>query len=34
MSSFNPKEKNDWMQLFTLLGVVANAVLAFIFGGN
>lgn len=31
--SFNPKEKKDWMSLFTLLGVIANAVLQFVFGG-
>lgn len=33
MTDFNPKQKNDWVALITLLGVIANAVLQFVFGG-
>lgn len=32
MSDFNPKQKTDWVKLITLIGVIADAVLTFIFG--
>ena len=29
--NFDPKQKKDWVALLTLIGVIANAILDFIF---